>query len=317
MSAADLTVIRYVKEATIGVTPNTPELKQLRFTGESLNYAIENTKSAEITPTRVEVDMVQTGASATGDINIEMSFDSYKDFLASLFCNNWSPASGAVQTLVNGTTLSTYTVQKHFQDMAIPQFHNYRGTAVESLTLKMEIGKIVEGNFNLISFGLDPVTGISNAQISGATFEAAPATVPMNAVSNVQDFAIDGVPYSGCISSLSFTLKNNIRAIKCIGSLPAKNMKLGTLEVTGDMVFYFSEGSNYSKFVTGAPFSFTFELVDDAGNSYALVFDRCKFETGEVVAGGKNTDVMFSAKWRGLYNAGTGRVLQLTSTAAA
>jgi hypothetical protein len=200
--------------------------------------------------------------------------------------------------------------------MTPQQFHTHRGACVESLNLSIEIGKIVESSWGLMTFGLDPVTGVTEAQIEGSSFGTATASTPMNAVTNLQNFTIDGVPYSGCISSLKLQVKNNIRAIQCLGSLNPKNMKLGTIEVTGDMEFYFNEGSNYAKFVKGTEFDFGFALVDNAGNSYTFDLPRCKFETGEVVAGGRNTDVMFSAKWRGLYDSTSGRVIQITAFTA-
>lgn len=288
--------------------------KQVRFTGESLNFNIENTKTAEIRPDRTETDLIQTSASGGGDVNFELSFDSFRDWLQAVLCDTWTGAG--TETLENGTTLRTYTVQKHFQDMTPQQYHFYRGTAVEALNLTMEIGKIVEGSWSLMSFGIDPDTGITDSQIGGSTFVPVTTTTPMNAVTNLQDFTIDGVPYSGCISSLKMQIKNNIRAIQCLGSLTARNMRLGTIEFTGDMEFYFNEGGNYRKFVKGTEFDFGFALEDNAGNRYTFTLPRCKFESGEVVAGGKNTDVMFSAKWRGLYDANTGRVMQLTATAA-
>lgn len=286
-------------------------LKQLRYTGESLNYQIENIQTAEIRPDRTETDLIQTGASASGDINVELSYGTFDDFLESVLCGAW-----AANELENGSTLTSYTIQKHFQDMSVPQFHNYRGSCIEGLSLKMEIGKIVEGSFKIMSFGIDPDTGVTTAQIGGATFPAVSTTVPMNAVTNLQDFSIGGVPYSGCISSLSLEIKNNIRAIKCIGSINPTNMKLGTIEVTGDLEFYFNEGSNYAKFVAGTEFDFSFALEDDTGNRYTLTFPRNKFETGEVMAGGKNSDVMFSAKYRSLYHAASDRVIHVLRTPA-
>lgn len=297
-----------------GTNSTVTQWKQLRFTGESLNFNIKNTKTAEIRPDRTETDLIQTSASGGGDINFEMSFGSFRDWLQAVLCNTW--AGVGTETLENGTTLRTYTVQKHFQDMTPQQYHSYRGTAVEALNLAMEIGKIVEGSWSLMSFGIDPDTGITDAQIGGSTFATVSATTPMNAVTNLQDFTVDGVPYSGCISSLKMQIKNNIRAIQCLGSLTARNMRLGAIEFTGDMEFYFNEGSNYHKFVKGTEFDFSFALEDNVGNRYTFILPRCKFESGEVVAGGKNTDVMFSAKWRGLYDANTGRVMQLTATAA-
>ena len=281
-------------------------LKQIRYTGESINFSIENTQTAEITPTRVETDLIQTGASGEGAFEYELSYGTYDDFIEAVLCGTWT--SDEVE---NGTTLRTFTIQKHFQDMDVPQFHNYRGCAIEGWSFSGEIGKIVSGSFNIMSFGLDPVTGITSSQIPGATFPVVSTTTPMNAVTNLNNLTVNGVPYSGCISKLSVNIKNNIRAIKCIGSLTAVDMKLGTLEVTGDMEFYYNEGSTYALFVAGTEFSFSFDLEDDAGNLYTFTFDRCKFESGEVVAGGRNSDVMFSAKWRALYDGTATRVVNI------
>lgn len=298
-----------------GGAAGTP-LQQIRYTGESINYNIENTQSEELRPDRVETDLVQTSASGGGDINIELSYGTFKDFLASVLCSHWMPLTGGNEELENGIYLRPWTVQKHFQDMSPQQFHNYRGCAFEGLSLQMEIGAIVKGAFTITSFGLDPTLGVVTSQLAGATFPPVFTTTPMNAVTNIQNFSIDGVPYTGCISKLSLQFKNNVRAIQCIGSLAARDMKLGTLEVTGEMEFYFNEGSNYTKFVQGTEFDFSFDLTDDAGNTYTITLPRCKFETGEVVAGGRNSDVMFTSQWRGLYDGTTDRVFHILANPA-
>jgi hypothetical protein len=301
---------------TGGTNSTVSEWRPVRYTGEGVNFNIENTQSAEINPKRVETDLVQTAASAAGDVNIELSYDTYKDWLAMVFCNEWTPGSGSTEELENGSDLESMTLQKHFQDMQVPQYHNYRGTVVEGLSLTMEIGKIVSGSFSLMSLGLDSDTGVSDTTIEGSTTLPQTETTPMNAVTNLQDFTIDGVPYTGCISKLSLQMKNNVRAIQCLGSLVARRMKLGTLEVTGDAEFYFEDGTQFRTFVRGQEFDFSFTLEDGDGNSYQFFFERCKFESGEVVAGGKNTDVMFSSKWRGLYSVAADRVLKMIATPA-
>lgn len=287
---------------TGGVQATGLTLKHIRYTGESINFNIENTKSAEITPTRVEKDLIQTSAEASGDINAELSYDSFDDFIEAVLCGTW--ASDVVE---NGTTLRSFMIQKHFTDMNIPQFHNFNGMSVEGWNLKMEIGKIVESSFSFMGFGNTPTEG----QIGGATIGTPTDTTPMNAVTNVQDFIVDTVPYGGCINSLGLSLKNNIRAIQCLGSLAARDTKLGTLEASGDMDLYFSDGSMYERFVQGLEFPFSCRLEDNDGNSYTLAIPRAKFESAEVVSGGKNSDVMLSGKWRGLDD-GTGTVIQIT-----
>lgn len=294
-----------------GTNSSTTTWKQLRYTGESLNFNIENTSSAEIRPDRVQADLVQTSASGGGDVNVELSYGSFDDFLEAALCGAWT-----TNELKNGATRRFFTVRKHFQDMTPQQYHLYRGTAVEGFNFTMELGAIVNGAFNLVSFGIDPLTGIMTAGYDGESTTAAPATVPLNAVTNFQDFMIDGVPYSGCISRLSLTLANNIRTIQCLGSLTAKDMRLGRIEITGEAEFYFNDASVYDKFVKGTELDLNFALEDAIGNRLTFDLPRVKFETGEVVAGGQNTDVMVSTSYRALYSPGDAYVMKLTRSAA-
>jgi hypothetical protein len=135
---------------------------------------------------------------------------------------------------------------------------------------------------------------------------------PMSAVANLQSITIDGVPYTGCIMSMSMKVKNNIRAIRCVGSPTPRDMKMGKFQITGDLQFYFNEGSNFGKFVKGVEFSLSFAMVDNAGNTYTVTLPRCKFETGDVVAGGTNTDVMFAATYRSMLHPTDARVIRIT-----
>lgn len=294
-----------------GSNSSTTIWKQLRYTGETLNFNIENTQSSEIRPDRVQADLVQTSASGAGDVNAELSYGSYDDFLEAALCGTWT-----ADVLKNGATRRFFTVRKHFQDMSPAQYHLYRGTAVEGVNFAMELGAIVNGSFNLVSFGLDPRTGIMSAGYGGETTTAAPTTVPLNAITNFQDFMIDGVPYSGCVSRLTFALVNNIRTIACLGSLTAKDMRLGRIEITGEAEFYFNDPSIYNKFVKGLELDLNFALEDTLGNRLTFDLPRVKLETAEVTAGSSNTDVMVSATYRALYSASDTYVMKITRSPA-
>jgi hypothetical protein len=307
MSAANLVALRYVAESTLGTTPTNPVLKQLRFLSESLNFSIQNTQSEEIRPDRTESDLIQTDAEAAGDINYEMSFASYDDWLEAVLGGTWTAVSGNIQSLVNGILLRSFSVQKHFQDLTPNQYHTFRGVVPNTMSLNFETGQIVTGAFGCMAFA----AVAAQSQIAGATTSAAPTTTPMNAVSNFQNFNIDGVPYSGCISALSLQISNGIRASKCVGSLGPRDMILGTLEITGSMDLYFKDGTLYDKFLAGTEFDYNFRMMDGGGNAYTFYIPRAKFETGEVVAGGRNTDVMFRANWRGLYDGTAGHVIRV------
>jgi hypothetical protein len=288
-----------------GTNSGSTALKQLRYITESLVHNIETTQSTEVTPDRAETDTIPVSVQGSGGANFELSYASFDDFLEAVMCGAYSGLN-----LDNGTTLSTFMIQKEFGGMAPTQFHDFNGVAVDGMDLNMDVGKIVTGALSFLAFGAT----VFEAQIGGATFPAVSTTTPMSAVANLQNISIDGVPYTGCVMSMKLRIKNNIRAIRCVGQPKPRDMKVGKFQVTGDLQFYFNEGSNYSKFTKNTEFSFSFELQDAVSNKYTFTFPRCKFETGEVAGGGINTDVMFNASFRALKDTVTGRVLRITKT---
>lgn len=314
MSSANLVRLGYVLESVLGTTPSNPALKEFRFTRESLNYSIDNVVSEQIRSDRTESDTVQVSADAAGDIGFELSYGSHDDWLEAVLGGTWTTVSGNIANLLNGVIVRGFTVQKHFSDIqpAPGLFHNYRGVIPNSMSLNFEVGQIVTGAFGCLAFGSTQ----ANAQIAGATTPAAPTTKPFNAVVDFQNFNIDGVPYSGCINSLTMNIANNFRAIKCIGSIFSTDMIPGSLQITGNMNLYFKDGTMYDKYISGLEFSFSFRMTDAAGNMLTFFVPRAKFESADVVAGGRNTDVMINATYRALYNVTNTCVLKVTRDAA-
>lgn len=91
MTDSNRTQITFIKESVYGVTPDTPQMQELRMTGESLNKNINNIVSNEIRSDRQISDLIQAAKSAAGDINFELSYGTYDEFLASaLYSGDWS-----------------------------------------------------------------------------------------------------------------------------------------------------------------------------------------------------------------------------------
>lgn len=67
----------YIQESTFGVTPASGNYRKLRMTGESLDYAITKEVSTEINNSRTVSSMVPTRASASGNIEAEISYTEY------------------------------------------------------------------------------------------------------------------------------------------------------------------------------------------------------------------------------------------------
>lgn len=90
LAASSLTVLRIIEEADWGVTPVGGNPNNLRFTGESLAFAINKTESAEIRSDRQTTDLIPVGAEANGGINIELSYKEYDNLLAAALQGAWT-----------------------------------------------------------------------------------------------------------------------------------------------------------------------------------------------------------------------------------
>lgn len=308
-ASANLAALRYVAETTLGTTPSNPSLTPIRYTGESLNFNITNTTSNEIRSDRSQSDLIQTGAEVSGDINYEFSFDSYDTLIQAALAGTWagvgSPA--AARVLKNGTTRRSFTIQKHLTD--IGQFFNYTGCVINTMSLQMRVGEIITGTFGVLGTSATR----DAAQISGASVGSTTTTSPLNAVVDVGSIQIDSVPYTGCVSELSLSINNNLRPVDCIGTLGHTDLLYGTTEITGSMNIYFNEGSLYDKFLNATDFSIYLPIANNS-DTFEILIPRAKFETGEVVAGGQNSEVMFNATWRALYDSVQGAMIRLTYT---
>lgn len=79
-----------ILESTFGTTPTTGNAKAIRFTGESLAYAIKTETSKEIRSDRMNPDSTSVSASATGGFNFEMSAKEYDDYIQAALMGTWS-----------------------------------------------------------------------------------------------------------------------------------------------------------------------------------------------------------------------------------
>lgn len=98
LAASSFTQLRYIVEASWGVTPVVGNGVELRMTGESLDFSLTKGSSNEINSSRQVRSLATTDASASGSVNIEMSYAEYDPFLSALLGSAW------VQYGTNGTS---------------------------------------------------------------------------------------------------------------------------------------------------------------------------------------------------------------------
>ncbi len=101
---ADQAGLAFVVESTFGQVPSgPPTLQDLRFTSESLKQETDTVSSAEIRTDRQVPDVIRTAIRGVGDINFELSYNSYETFLEA------SLQSAGFSSLVTNTD-STYSI---------------------------------------------------------------------------------------------------------------------------------------------------------------------------------------------------------------
>lgn len=112
MADVDSLQLAYIEETTYGALKTGSNLKKLRFTGESLRQDAQYITSNEIRADRQTADVKRTGLSASGGINLELSYGAYDDLLeAALLSADWAAA-----VTVTASTISAAASDNSFND---------------------------------------------------------------------------------------------------------------------------------------------------------------------------------------------------------
>jgi hypothetical protein len=304
MTDSSQTRLAYIAESTYGTTPSTPVFKNLRFTSESFNPAIQYVSSNEIRSDRNVPDMTRVGQDAAGEFGFELSYGSFDDILESLLFSTWS-----TNVIKNGVAQKAFTIEKTFEAGTTDQFHRYTGCIANTMSLSVRAKEIVTG-----SFGFMAKTATSGqAIISGATYTAVNSNPVINAANNFAALAITGAS-SPQIMGLSLNVNNNLRQQPVVGSIANKGLSAGQCVVTGEIEAYFENQALFELYLADTYTDLTFELGGASSLKYAFLVPKIKLTGGEVVAGGNNQDVMVKLPFQAVYNSSDAATIKITRT---
>lgn len=310
-ASSNLTRLRVIKETAFGTTPTTGASTDIRFTGESLNFSLQTETSKEIRADRQIADLIQTGAETSGDIQFEMSYGTFDDFIAAALGGAWvADVSGNFDTLVNGTTVPFFSIEKGFTD--INQYLLYKGMAVNTMSLDFSIGAILTGAFGFMGKAADRS---ATTQIPAATTPVT-LTEVMNSASNFADLSVAGTSYECGVSKVSLATDAGLRAQNSVGKLGACAIVPGTFKPTGSVSVYFADGTLYDKYLANEAFALSWSVRDAAGNKYDFTLPRVKVTSTTVVAGGLDTDVELALDYQALFDPAAGHTIQVKRTPA-
>jgi len=263
----------YVAESTYGTTPATPTLTPIRHTGTTLALTKDSVESEELRQDRQVVEFRHGNHQIGGDINCELSYGTFDDFLQAALGGTWQtdvPSAGK-DTLVVGTTRRSFTIERYFED--ITQYLRYTGVEFNGLNLSISPNAMVTCNFSVLGQGQDSV---AQTAISGSSYAAATTTKPFDSFTG--SITENGSPIA-IVTSIEISLENGLETAFVVGSKETNQPTIGKSRVTGTLTAYFVDETLINKFINETESSIELVLTDLAGNAYTITLPRVKYNS--------------------------------------
>jgi hypothetical protein len=193
--------LTHIREATLGTTPVTPRMREVRFTAEALSFKPVFVQSEELRYDRMNSDQIKVNETHGGSVNGELSWppdnSPWSDWLESVMGSQWvnTPArdnDGVADSVITAVTASsdTYTVTT--------------GDAFVTGMLVRASGFTAAGNNGL--FRVESGSGATSVVVPsspGLTDEAAPPAAARLKVVGLQGASGDLVAAADGITSTS------------------------------------------------------------------------------------------------------------------
>lgn len=218
----------------------------------------------------------------------------------------WTTDAGAGQTitlyygdtLVNGSTLRTFSLEEQFTDHSPITYQYFFGQGINTLSLALASQSIVTATAGF--FGTTAL--FTTTRESGATDIAAPTNTVLNTSSNVARIARGGVPISGAnfVLEASVDINNNLRRLPAVGFLGAIDIGSGEFSVTGNLSTYFDDASIAQDVIDNTETSFNMIFQDDVDHALVIDLPRIKFSSGSPEVPGKNQDVTIPLEYQAI-----------------
>ena len=302
--------LAYVEEVTRGVTPATPVFKAIRHTGTTLALSKNTLQSEEIRSDRQIADFRHGAYQVGGDVNIELSYESFDDLLEATLCGTWdtdAPLAGTDQ-LKAAATRRSFTMERHFSDIqaADKPYHRFTACEFSAMSLAIAADSMITGSFSVV--GSDMVT--DTVIITGATYPAATTTTPLDSFTGELK---ENNTVIAVITEIALTLENGIDPRYVVGSKKSILPSIGRSNLSGTITAFFENSTLLDKFINETESSIEFTLPDSAGNSYTFKIPRIKYNGGQPDVSGEGP-ITLSMPFQALLDAteGTNFIIERT-----
>jgi hypothetical protein len=283
------TRIAYIQEVTPGVTPATPAWNVLGVTTFNLSLSKDTFTSQTIREDRqtaylrhgnkkitgdLEAELLAVGASPTGNLQFDPLFESA---LCSAFNTN---------VLKIANTPKSFTFEKTITDAeGNKTYFRYKGVQVTGFSFDVELNAPVKIKLNLIGMSEDPV---ATTIVTGATYVAVPsAPLPLIHI-NAENVFEEGGAANAIMTKFSLTLNNGSDVNYRLGSDTAISITPSRASLTGTATYYYSDATQYNKFVNETSSSLKVKL-SDGDRALEFHLPKLTYSSGQQVIQNENT----------------------------
>lgn len=279
--------------------------KVIGFSTETFTATPNTTESAHVRTDRLVADLYLTSLETSGTIDFEFSAENYDLLMQAAMCSNFDVGSGQMKI---GKIDKTFEILKSYMD--INRHILIKDVKVSTMTLNIEAGALVTGNFEFVGGNVDV-----DFDPTGETFDEPADTSVINAANDIGSININGAPLTGsCIETLSITLDNNYQPQNCIGSLAAKTHVKNTASVSGSQTISFSAESYdlWKGQITNEDIAVSFSITDGT-TTYQFDLPKTRI-TGDLPGGTRDEILTLDAEYTAIRDAVTETSFMITKT---
>jgi len=309
--SASLTTIAIQKEdALAGTTSGT--VASLRVTAESIVPAISTISSEEIDATRNVSDLNKVSSQAEGDIEFEFSADGPIDALITSVLQTGSSGANTTDNMTdntsyqNGTTQTSYSIEKKTSDGSTNFFQLYEGMVPSSLELTAESGSFVTGTVGFVGAKVNAMSGSATLTSTLTTSTQPFSTVDSNtnikfntgaaSVTNAEYGELTGV----VPTAFSLNFDNGLRAQTQIGTTDLAGIGAGRFVATGSMTVYANHADSqtlFNNYINTTRFGMCIQIGNSTDN-YRFYLPEVIITSAQVLAGGNDEDVLMELEFQ-------------------
>lgn len=222
-------------------------------------------------------------------------------------------AAGATVTvlnngfLTNGTTVSSWTLERKFTDWSSVKYSAQKGQRVGSYSLNCQAGQINTGS---VSFNGKGIVALAASTAGSGAYTAGTTNRVTTGVDNVTAIYEGGISAVTTmqVQGISFNVNSPNRPTHVLGSTDPSGIGKNSLEIGGNLTAYADNaaGTFWDKHVNYTATSLHFRVTDAGTNSIIYSFPAVRVTGGNPNAGSADSDVSAQFAWMAETDSTTG-----------